>query len=207
MMRRPQRGEAVHEANDLVGIDVGDCRRGEYVRLTERRTEARPADDLHWVRGSRQDGRDVHAHTCDGWRRDEKTGRRDGEDDTERAHPLRHRSQDRPAQRSQGHSHGADDDGEEAEDDGDQDDGHIAEDGVDNLSVSTPLGTSAKNPMAATVRCTVACVALISALLQLGGSARQLSPGGIDVELFFRVTVLDDRVADEALARIADAWK
>src|SRR5262249_26128161 len=99
------------------------------------------------------------------------------------------------------------DDGEEAEDDGDQDDGHIAEDGVDNLSVSTPLGTSAKNPMAATVRCTVACVALISALLQLGGSARQLSPGGIDVELFFRVTVLDDRVADEALARIADAWK
>src|SRR5262249_39806022 len=77
----------------------------------------------------------------------------------------------------------------------------------DNLSVSTPLGTSAKNPMAAAVRRAVACMALVSALLQSGGLARQPSPGGIDVEVFFRVTALDDRVAEDALARIADAWK
>ena len=61
--------------------------------------------------------------------------------------------------------------------------------------------------MAATVRRTVVCVALVSALLQPGGAARQPSPGGIDVDVFFRVAAPDDRVAEAALAQIADAWK
>lgn len=61
--------------------------------------------------------------------------------------------------------------------------------------------------MTATVRRTVACVALVSALLQPGGSARQLPPGGIDVDLFVSVAALDDREAEAALAQIADAWK
>jgi hypothetical protein len=89
-----------------------------------------------------------------------------------------------------------------------EDDGHVAEDGVDNLSVSTPLADVCEtHSMTASVRRTVACVALVSALLQPGGSARQLSPGGIDVDLFVSVAALDDREAEAAFAQIADAWK
>jgi signal transduction histidine kinase len=41
--------------------NVPECR-----RRTERCTEARPADDVHGMRRSRQDGGNVHAHTRDG---------------------------------------------------------------------------------------------------------------------------------------------
>lgn len=61
--------------------------------------------------------------------------------------------------------------------------------------------------MAATVQRTVIVVAMVSALVQPGGSARQLPPGGVDVGWFFRVAAVDDRVAEAALARIAAAWQ
>lgn len=61
--------------------------------------------------------------------------------------------------------------------------------------------------MAAAVRRTLVCVALVSALVQPGGAARQRPPGGIDVEAFLRAAALDDRIAEAALTQIAEAWK
>lgn len=61
--------------------------------------------------------------------------------------------------------------------------------------------------MAATSRRIIILVAVVSVLVQSGGSARQLPTGGIEIELFFQAAALDDRVAEAALARIADAWK
>jgi hypothetical protein len=61
--------------------------------------------------------------------------------------------------------------------------------------------------MAAMVRRTTLLVAVVFALMQPGGSARQLPSGGVEIDWFFRVAALDDRVAEAALARIADAWK
>jgi hypothetical protein len=48
-------------------------------------------------------------------------------------------------------------------------------------------------------------VALVTALLQQGGSGRQLRPAAIDVDVFLRTAALDDGVAEAAFAKIADA--